>query len=136
MGLLLQAIAKARDSDLGLGNMLETILVRVADGPDAAEVLGAALRSPSRILRRVAALRACLVADPHNYHIAVGPEDREAFERAFRETALPLELHLMIREPERHVETFAQAGADGITVHQEVSPHLHRTLSAIRALDC
>jgi ribulose-phosphate 3-epimerase len=53
-----------------------------------------------------------------------------------RETALPLELHLMIREPERHLETFARAGADGITVHQEVSPHLHRTLSAIRALDC
>ncbi len=53
-----------------------------------------------------------------------------------RETALPLELHLMIREPERHLETFASAGADGITVHQEVSPHLHRTLSAIQALDC
>jgi ribulose-phosphate 3-epimerase len=57
--------------------------------------------------------------------------------RALRvETALPLELHLMIREPERHIEAFASAGADGITVHQEVSPHLHRTLSAIRALDC
>lgn len=53
-----------------------------------------------------------------------------------RETALPLELHLMIREPERHLETFAAAGADGITVHQEVSPHLHRSLLAIRALDC
>jgi ribulose-phosphate 3-epimerase len=53
-----------------------------------------------------------------------------------RETSLPLELHLMIREPERHLETFAAAGADGITVHQEVSPHLHRTLSAIRSLDC
>ena len=53
-----------------------------------------------------------------------------------RETSLPLELHLMIREPERHLETFAEAGADAITVHQEVSPHLHRTLSAIRALDC
>ncbi|MDQ2723998.1 MAG: ribulose-phosphate 3-epimerase, partial [Actinomycetota bacterium] len=53
-----------------------------------------------------------------------------------RETALPLELHLMIVEPERHLETFAQAGADGITVHYEVSPHLHRTLSRIRDLDC
>lgn len=53
-----------------------------------------------------------------------------------RETTLPLELHLMIREPERHLETFAAAGADGITVHQEVSPHLHRTLSTIRDLDC
>jgi ribulose-phosphate 3-epimerase len=53
-----------------------------------------------------------------------------------RVTALPLELHLMIVQPERHIETFAQAGADAITVHYEVSPHLHRTLTAIRALDC
>jgi len=53
-----------------------------------------------------------------------------------RVTALPLELHLMIVRPERHLETFAQAGADAITVHYEVSPHLHRTLTAIRALDC
>ncbi len=53
-----------------------------------------------------------------------------------RETALPLELHLMIREPERHLETFAAAGADGITIHQEVSPHLHRSLTTIRGLDC
>lgn len=51
-------------------------------------------------------------------------------------TDLPLELHLMIVEPERHLETFAEAGADGITVHYETSPHLHRTLSRIRDLDC
>jgi ribulose-phosphate 3-epimerase len=51
-------------------------------------------------------------------------------------TSLPLELHLMIRRPELHLETFAAAGADAITVHQEVSPHLHRTLTTIRALDC
>jgi ribulose-phosphate 3-epimerase len=53
-----------------------------------------------------------------------------------RETSLPLELHLMIRDPERHLDTFASAGADGITVHQEASPHLHRTLTRIRDLDC
>lgn len=53
-----------------------------------------------------------------------------------RETDLPLELHLMIEAPERHLETFAAAGADGITVHQEASPHLHRTLARIRELDC
>ena len=51
-------------------------------------------------------------------------------------TSLPLELHLMIVHPERHIETFAEAGADGITVHYEASPNLHRTLTAIRALDC
>jgi ribulose-phosphate 3-epimerase len=53
-----------------------------------------------------------------------------------RVTTLPLELHLMIVRPELHIETFAAAGADAITVHYEVSPHLHRTLTAIRALDC
>jgi ribulose-phosphate 3-epimerase len=53
-----------------------------------------------------------------------------------RETGLPLELHLMILEPERHLETFAAAGADGITIHQEVSPHLYRSLTTIRGLDC
>jgi ribulose-phosphate 3-epimerase len=57
--------------------------------------------------------------------------------RALRRTTdLPLELHLMIVEPERHLETFAAAGADAITVHYEVSPHLHRTLARIRELDC
>ncbi len=38
----------------------------------------------------------------------------------------------MIVEPERYVEAFAKAGADTVTVHAEVSPHLHRTLQAIR----
>jgi len=53
-----------------------------------------------------------------------------------RVTDLPLELHLMVVEPERHIEMFADAGADGITVHYEASPHLHRTLTRIRDLDC
>jgi ribulose-phosphate 3-epimerase len=53
-----------------------------------------------------------------------------------RETTLPLELHLMIVEPDRHLSTFATAGADAITVHYEACPQLHRTLAAIRALDC
>jgi ribulose-phosphate 3-epimerase len=51
-------------------------------------------------------------------------------------TELPLELHLMIVEPDRHLETFADAGADAITIHYEVSPHLHRSLTRIRELDC
>src|SRR5438552_9847999 len=53
-----------------------------------------------------------------------------------QQTALPLELHLMIVEPDRHLRTFAEAGADAITVHWEACPQLHRTLTAIRALDC
>ncbi len=53
-----------------------------------------------------------------------------------RATTLPLELHLMIVNPDAHLATFATAGADAITVHYEVCPNLHRTLSSIRALDC
>ncbi len=49
-------------------------------------------------------------------------------------TRLPLEAHLMIVEPERYVEDFARAGADVIIVHQEVSPHLHRTVQQIKQL--
>jgi ribulose-phosphate 3-epimerase len=55
--------------------------------------------------------------------------------RAMRpHTQLPFDVHLMIVEPERHLEAFAAAGADSITVHVEACTHLHRTLSAIRAL--
>ena len=51
-----------------------------------------------------------------------------------RASALPLDVHLMIVEPERHIEAFAKAGASMISVHVEASPHLHRTLGALRSL--
>lgn len=47
---------------------------------------------------------------------------------------LPLDVHLMIVEPERHIEAFAEAGADRIIVHQEATPHLHHVLQTIREL--
>jgi ribulose-phosphate 3-epimerase len=47
-----------------------------------------------------------------------------------------LDVHLMIERPERQVEDFAKAGADGITVHVEATPHLDFTLSKIRDLGC
>lgn len=57
--------------------------------------------------------------------------------RALREiTDVILDVHLMIIEPERYIESFAEAGADIITIHAEASPHLHRTLQQIRALGC
>lgn len=49
-------------------------------------------------------------------------------------TTLPLDVHLMMQRPADWVEAFAEAGADGITVHAEVEPHLHRTLTKIRDL--
>ena len=46
----------------------------------------------------------------------------------------PLDVHLMIVEPDRHLERFRDAGADNLTVHYEACPHLHRTLQRIREL--
>jgi ribulose-phosphate 3-epimerase len=47
-----------------------------------------------------------------------------------------VDVHLMIEAPERHIEAFAEAGADSITFHQEATPHVNRTLAAIRELGC
>jgi ribulose-phosphate 3-epimerase len=63
-------------------------------------------------------------------NITIGPLVVEAVKKV---TKLPIDCHLMIVEPERYVEAFAKAGADLVSVHAEVSPHLHRTLQAIRA---
>jgi ribulose-phosphate 3-epimerase len=63
-------------------------------------------------------------------NITIGPLVVEAVRKV---TRLPIDAHLMIVEPERYVEAFAKAGADLISVHAEVSPHLHRTIQAIRA---
>jgi ribulose-phosphate 3-epimerase len=49
-------------------------------------------------------------------------------------TQLPLDVHLMIEEPQRHVEAFVKAGADIVTVHYEAVPHLQRVLAQIREL--
>ena len=51
-------------------------------------------------------------------------------------TELPLDCHLMVVQPERYFEDFVAAGANGITIHAEVAPHLHRQLFRIRELGC
>jgi len=51
-------------------------------------------------------------------------------------TKLPLDVHLMIVEPERYVDAFADAGADVLTVHAEASTHLHRVIQQIKARGC
>ena len=53
-----------------------------------------------------------------------------------RITKLPLDVHLMIEEPERYLEAFAQAGASGLTVHVETCPDIVRTLKQIKLLGC
>lgn len=64
-------------------------------------------------------------------NITLGPWIVQALSRG---TSLPLDVHLMVDAPERYLETFAKAGAAGMTVHAEATRHLHRTLQAIRAL--
>src|SRR5689334_8755248 len=64
-------------------------------------------------------------------NITYGP----AIVRAVRAaTKLPIDVHLMIVEPDRHLAAFADAGADGLSVHVEACTHLQRTLHAIRQL--
>jgi ribulose-phosphate 3-epimerase len=64
-------------------------------------------------------------------NITLGPVVAKAARKA---TRLPLDVHLMIVEPERYVEAFADAGADVISVHVEACTHLQRTLAQIRGL--
>ncbi len=65
-------------------------------------------------------------------NITIGPFIVEAVRQT---TTLPLDVHLMIVEPERYLGDFAHAGADMISVHQEACPHLHRTIQQIKQLD-
>lgn len=64
-------------------------------------------------------------------NITMGPMILEATRRS---TSLPIDVHLMIVEPEHLLEAFASAGANRIDVHWETCPNLHRTLQAIKAL--
>lgn len=64
-------------------------------------------------------------------HLTFGPGIVKAARRA---TALPLDVHLMVNEPERYVDAFANAGADIITVHGEACADLRGTLARIRSL--
>lgn len=65
--------------------------------------------------------------------ITIGPLFVEACKRA---STLPLDVHLMIAEPEKHIEAFAKAGADHLTVHVETCPDLPGMVKKIKALGC
>ena len=62
-------------------------------------------------------------------NLTIGPVVVEAIRKR---TRLPLDVHLMIQHPDRFIGPFAKAGADHLTVHPEVCPHLHRTIQQIR----
>ena len=64
-------------------------------------------------------------------NITIGPAVTSAVRAA---SDLPVDVHLMIEEPDKYLSAFADAGADYITVHQEACPHLHRTIERMREL--
>jgi ribulose-phosphate 3-epimerase len=66
-------------------------------------------------------------------NLTVGPLVVDAIRR---HTDLPLDVHLMITEPDRYLEAFSRAGAWGLTVHVEACLHLHRTVARIQELGC
>jgi ribulose-phosphate 3-epimerase len=66
-------------------------------------------------------------------NLSMGPVVVEACRRT---TGLFLDVHLMIERPEEHIEKFANAGANGLTIHPEASPNLYRTLQEIKKLGC
>ena len=102
--------------------------------------------APSILAADFAALGACVAAaerggadlvhvdvmDGHFVpNITVGPPVVRALKRVAR---VPLDVHLMIEDPDRYIPAFVEAGAGLISVHVEVLPHLHRTLGLIRSL--
>jgi ribulose-phosphate 3-epimerase len=64
-------------------------------------------------------------------NITIGPPVVRAIKRVAR---VPLDVHLMIEDPDRYLDDFVDAGASMVSVHVEVLPHLHRTISAIKKL--
>ena len=64
-------------------------------------------------------------------NISIGPPVVKAVRRV---ASIPLDVHLMITDPDRYIEAFVEAGASMVSVHVEVLPHLHRTVHAIRGL--
>lgn len=64
-------------------------------------------------------------------NITIGPDFVKAIKKV---THLPLDVHLMIENPDDYIEKFVDAGADILTVHQEASTHLHRTIQKIKSL--
>ena len=64
-------------------------------------------------------------------NITIGPPVVKSIRRVAH---VPLDVHLMISDPDRYIEAFAEAGAAMMSVHVEVLPHLHRTVHAIKAL--
>jgi ribulose-phosphate 3-epimerase len=68
--------------------------------------------------------------------ITIGPLVAGSIADQVHDAGGAIDVHLMIERPDDHIEEFARAGADNITFHAEATPHINRTLNAIRELGC
>ena len=68
--------------------------------------------------------------------ISMGALVVDALAEQIHEAGGIVDVHLMVERPERHIEEFAKAGADHITIHAEATPHVHYALQAVRAAGC
>jgi ribulose-phosphate 3-epimerase len=68
--------------------------------------------------------------------ITIGPLVASSISDQVHQAGGAIDVHLMIERPDQHIEEFAKAGADSITFHAEATPHINRTLNAIRELGC
>lgn len=101
----------------------------------APSILSADFAALGESIRRIEPHAGLLHVDVMDGHfvpnITLGPP---VVERLRPVTALPIDCHLMIAQPDRYLRAFASAGADILSVHQEACPHLHRTIQEIREL--
>jgi ribulose-phosphate 3-epimerase len=68
--------------------------------------------------------------------ITMGPLVVDALADQIHAAGGVVDVHLMVERPERHIDAFAEAGADNITIHAEATPHLHYALQAIHEAGC
>jgi ribulose-phosphate 3-epimerase len=68
--------------------------------------------------------------------VSMGALVVDALAEQIHEAGALVDVHLMVERPERHIEDFAKAGADNITIHFEATPHVHYALQAVRAAGC